>query len=291
MNLSRDYYLSLNTFRNFREIDPISSVLGIFSKFEKQDSGLLQIALMPAGSSWQNSAQKTIDQGISELTPNGQTRRRSLPNERTMREKISLNGLKTDIRVVATSGTSQKVLMLLNELSGSFGVFSRGDGNALSLKRPGMFGKKSLYSSIFERKTNDFTKFQVLNIEELASIFHPPTKAVSSIKNIAWGGQILSEPPENLPVYEKGDEVLKKAINFFARTEFKNQIQTFGIKRKDRRRHAYVSGKTGTGKTTLIANMAINDMKNGEGLAVVDPHAATFPAFCLILCRKAESTT
>lgn len=64
----------------------------------------------------------------------------------------------------------------------------------------------------------------------------------------------------------------KKEINFFAKTEFKNKITTFGIKREDRRRHVYIVGKTGVGKTTLIANMAINDIRHGEGVAVIDPH-------------------
>jgi len=52
----------------------------------------------------------------------------------------------------------------------------------------------------------------------------------------------------------------------------KNKITNFGIKQKDRRRHLYVIGKTGTGKTTLIANMAIDDMKKKHGIAVIDPH-------------------
>lgn len=49
-------------------------------------------------------------------------------------------------------------------------------------------------------------------------------------------------------------------------------MTTFGVHKNDRRKHLYIIGKTGTGKSTLIANMAINDMKNGEGVAVIDPH-------------------
>jgi hypothetical protein len=75
-----------------------------------------------------------------------------------------------------------------------------------------------------------------------------------------------------LPTAEGKTEEEKKRINFFARTEFKNRSTVFGIKKEDRRRHVYIIGKTGTGKTTLIANMAINDIRNGEGIAVVDPH-------------------
>ena len=89
------------------------------------------------------------------------------------------------------------------------------------------------------------------------------------IKNIGWGARLLGEPPSNLPIATE-DETARKHINFFARTEFKNTVTTFGVERTDRRKHLYIIGKTGTGKSTLIANMAINDMKNGEGVAVID---------------------
>jgi len=61
-------------------------------------------------------------------------------------------------------------------------------------------------------------------------------------------------------------------ITTFAKTNFRGQERVFGIKEDDRRRHFYVVGKTGTGKTTMIQNMAIQDVQNGRGVAIVDPH-------------------
>jgi CxxC-x17-CxxC domain-containing protein len=61
-------------------------------------------------------------------------------------------------------------------------------------------------------------------------------------------------------------------ITTFAKTNFRGQERVFGIKADDRRRHFYVVGKTGTGKTTMIQNMAIQDIQNGRGVAIVDPH-------------------
>lgn len=69
-------------------------------------------------------------------------------------------------------------------------------------------------------------------------------------------------------------------ITTFAKTNFRNREQVFGIKTDDRRRHMYVIGKTGMGKTNLIQNMAIQDIRNGKGLAVVDPHGE-FAEECL----------
>ena len=61
-------------------------------------------------------------------------------------------------------------------------------------------------------------------------------------------------------------------INFFAQTNFRNTKKKFGIKLDDRRRHMYVIGKTGMGKTAMLKNMAIQDILNGRGIAFIDPH-------------------
>ncbi len=61
-------------------------------------------------------------------------------------------------------------------------------------------------------------------------------------------------------------------INFFAKTNFRNKEVVFGVKEDDRRRHMYVIGKTGMGKSNMLENMAIQDIRNGKGVCVVDPH-------------------
>lgn len=63
-----------------------------------------------------------------------------------------------------------------------------------------------------------------------------------------------------------------QTINYFAQTDFRGKRTTFGIKSEDRARHFYVIGKTGLGKSTLLENMAVQDIKNGEGMAFIDPH-------------------
>lgn len=63
-------------------------------------------------------------------------------------------------------------------------------------------------------------------------------------------------------------------ITFFAKTDARGQQMPFGIKAKDRQRHMYVVGKTGMGKSTLLENMAAQDIANGEGMAFIDPHGS-----------------
>ncbi len=64
-------------------------------------------------------------------------------------------------------------------------------------------------------------------------------------------------------------------IAFFAKTTFRNQERVFGIKTDDRRRHMYIIGKTGMGKTNLLENLVVQDIRNGHGICYIDPHGDT----------------
>ncbi|MBP7846156.1 MAG: DUF87 domain-containing protein, partial [Candidatus Pacebacteria bacterium] len=64
-------------------------------------------------------------------------------------------------------------------------------------------------------------------------------------------------------------------ITYFAETDARNKRIPFGIKMKDRSRHMYVIGKTGMGKSTLLENLAVQDLKNGNGICFIDPHGKT----------------
>ncbi len=80
--------------------------------------------------------------------------------------------------------------------------------------------------------------------------------------------QIIQTPPSG----PKNWSEHPNTITYFAQTNFRGEARKFGIKRNDRPRHMYVIGKTGMGKSTMLENMIIQDIQNGEGLAVVDPH-------------------
>ena len=71
----------------------------------------------------------------------------------------------------------------------------------------------------------------------------------------------------------------QRDVVYFGRTNFRNKDQLFGIKRKDRRQHMYVIGQTGTGKSAMIHNMIIQDIANGEGVCLVDPHGENVEGF------------
>src|SRR3990167_4790715 len=69
-----------------------------------------------------------------------------------------------------------------------------------------------------------------------------------------------------------GAEKEKEEICLFAQTNYRNQMRRFGIKLDDRRRHMYIIGKTGMGKSTMMENMMLHDIYSGHGVGLVDPH-------------------
>ncbi len=266
--LAKPYYYPLKNYNDFKDIDPLSSLLGTLSKAGPDDKALVQILVVPSSSSYASSARKILDAGI----PTGEEgRTRAHPQTNMIQQKISQKAFQTSIKVLTISVNKEAGSAFLNHLSGSFGNLTSGEGNSLVVKKPKLFKDKFL-EAIKQRSFKYIPKYQYLNIDELATIYHLPNESLAKIKNISWGGQIASEPPENLPISTGLTESEKEEINFFAKTEFKNSVTNFGIKRIDRRRHVYIIGKTGTGKSTLIANMAINDIRNNEGVAVIDPH-------------------
>src|SRR3989344_4774434 len=82
----------------------------------------------------------------------------------------------------------------------------------------------------------------------------------------------MVEQPRKTTIPTSSSWQAQRDICLLAETNFRNQRRRFGIKRDDRRRHTYLLGKTGMGKSTVMENMIIQDIRNGEGVAVVDPH-------------------
>ena len=251
LKVKKGSYYPLATYDKFVDVDPLSSVLSVLSKSESNEVSMIQIALESTSSSWQGKGASYADHGVKNEDGTYQPR----SDKSVIDEKISYPGFKTSVRVISTSNET------LKELVSSFGVFNRSDGNSFS-------SKKVKSKDIISRRVTDR---QILNIMELATMWHLPSEKIK-VATIAWGTSVLTEPPEELPNAMTATEEDKKAINFFAKTQFKNHDTIFGIKDDDRRRHIWAIGKTGTGKSTLIANMAIDDLKKDRGLAVIDPH-------------------
>jgi len=264
MRLNLASFYPFKTWADFRDTDPINSYLSVMSKAEVGEVMYMSFVISSAPGNWQGAGRSALDNGRSmgaTKTQNGyQEKRGTLPNARGIEEKIGQAGFAITARIGVTNPAR------LGELSAVFGVFARPDGNSWHVSKP-LF-MESARRKMIDRKA---VGKRVLSITELATIWHLPSDKVK-IPMILWGQNVFSEPPENLPIAEGKTEEERQKINFFGRAVFKNRDLIFGIKDEDRRRHLWAIGKTGTGKSTLIANMAIDDMKKGRGIAIIDPH-------------------
>lgn len=267
--LTSSYYLPIKTYADFHTIDGLSSVLGFLSKSGPHDSAVVQILLSRATFPWQSAAQHAA-QNYSLDKETGKVG--THPQRTQITQKTSFQGGKTLIRIFAASHSSSAATSYLYSLAGTFASFSSGEGNQLVYRKPGIF-KNTLYKHLRDRSTSFFERrHQIFNAAELATLWHPSGTTLAGIRNIMWGKTLSGEPPENLPVADEISQDDKKDYNFFAKTEFKNKEQIFGIKTDDRRKHVYIIGKTGAGKSTLIANMAIDDIRRDRGIGIIDPH-------------------
>ena len=264
LRLQHSYNLPIKTYEQFTDVDPLASLIGLLSKQDPAYRLGIQILVTPASFKWQGD---TLDSRTKDSTV------ASTDNASYIAKKVLFQGGRTAIRILAASNEkNHNPRTLLQNIAGAYGTFSLGEGNAFDLKIK-YISKQSL---IHRMKDRHFTllehRKQILNAQELATIWHPPGLALAGIKNIAWGKTLAGEPPENLPTTENTPEKEKNDINFFGKAEYKNKDSIFGIKTVDRRKHMYIIGKTGAGKSTLIANMAIDDIRRGRGVGIIDPH-------------------
>ncbi|HYD34837.1 MAG TPA: type IV secretion system DNA-binding domain-containing protein [Vitreimonas sp.] len=272
LTLSEHNHYPLKTIHQFKDTDSLSHVLSLLSKTDPQDMIGIQIVLRDSGERWKNGAPLSLSSlaqaTLATAPAEGNTAEKS---SGTSDQKLASTAWQTSIKLLVRSSNYDQAYLLLETIASAYQSTSHSEGNTLVLKQPWFF--KNWFLNRVKNRTIGWGPRQPLTLEEMAAIYHFPNKKLTPIHNIAWGKLLLGEPPENLPVVTKDmAENLKRDINPFARVLYKNSHVVYGLKRADRRRHMYVIGKTGTGKSTLLANMAINDLKNDEGLCVIDPH-------------------
>jgi hypothetical protein len=263
LQLKHQEYLPLKTFVDIKELDSLSALLSTLSASEPQDHIVIQLVLNDEGDGWKRAGHRQLEATRTA----GQTH----PQQALIDRKLATRGLRVGIKVGVSAASSERSQLLLESISATFQSTSQSEGNVLVLRKPFFFKGKFLQS--MKKRSFGFSPKQHLSLEELATLYHLPNAKLATIPNLAWGKTLFSQPPDDLPIITREtDPDAKREINVFAQTLYKNALATYGLKRADRRRHLYVIGKTGTGKSTLLANMAINDLKNDEGLCVIDPH-------------------
>ncbi|OQA04857.1 MAG: AAA-like domain protein [bacterium ADurb.Bin400] len=271
----------------------------------KLDSGeqvWLQLLIKPVGDEWQEKGHKIIEAVRTGKKPGGQALLSSLfgglkqfahmvvlqaikpgaeiaaaeakpvtlPGTveealKSIEYKIVKLGFETKIRVLCLSKDPISAKVKCQNVAAAFKQFNTTNLNGFKIGEV-YINDAARWEEFIGRKFSGAGN--ILNISELASLYHLPHETVAT-PNIVWSGSKKGEPPANLPSREN---TAPEDLTIIGQTNFRNINQEFGIRRDDRRRHIYIVGKSGTGKSTLIENMAIDDVVEGRGVIIVDPH-------------------
>lgn len=179
---------------------------------------------------------------------------------RGIQSKASKPLFDANIRIVVSADNEARAGQLLNDLSGAFVQFSSNEMNSLQLSKiSGGALEKFLFNFSFRLFENSQTA--LLSGEEITSLFHFPL-GTTLAPRIKFLKSKPSEPPPNL---------LQEGI-ILGKNIFRGVESLIRMTKSDRRRHFYLLGQTGTGKSTLMENMIYQDILNGDGVAFIDPH-------------------
>jgi len=298
LKLMRPDLFPIKSFDSF-DVDPLAGITATLSKLEGEGQIWLQIMIRPESDAWRNRAVKYIADvkagkkgfaasfmkhlgglasEVVRTAVTGGTAASATPEKKLelppgmeealkrIEEKSTKLGFQTFVRVVAMDSTPTAAQQKLDLVVGSFKQFNTTNLNGfMAVPEMVLAGRSPV--DLYAARIFPQTGF-VLNVTELASIYHLPNKTVST-PHIVWAGAKKGEPPANLPLADETEPALLTNLGV---TNFRGSKEKFGIKITDRKRHVYVVGKSGTGKSTLLQNMAIDDITEDRGVAVVDPH-------------------
>lgn len=169
-------------------------------------------------------------------------------------------GFETNIRIVAVSSDTNRAQMLLKNMVNSFSQFTSYDAAGNGFQRGDYFKPDKVILDFIHRRF-DKNRQCILSAEELASMWHLPLPWTET-PNIIWLDARKSGAPVHLPT-----DGLLLGYNSYRGIDTEVRILP-----EDRRRHVYIIGKSGVGKSALIQNMAIQDIYDGKGICVIDPH-------------------
>ncbi|HPV70960.1 MAG TPA: type IV secretion system DNA-binding domain-containing protein [Candidatus Magasanikbacteria bacterium] len=302
---TKSNYLPIKTYKKL-DGDPTEGLLNNLSKLQEGESATIQIFIKPASQKWQGKLLKIahelhygkkLGQALNKFTISNllvniilfpfkligkiftaltETKNQNLnePDNKTapvrlmqreeeivksIEEKITRAAFEVNINIVASAENNFRAKQILSGIIGSFAQFTAHEsGNAL--KEQVIFFKGMFIRDFIYRNIRSWKKF-ILNTEELASIYHFPLPSAKT-PNILWLQARKSPPPVNLP--ESG--------LLLGNTVYRGQEKPVYMLPEDRRRHLYIIGSTGVGKSVLLSNLIIQDIENGQGVCVVDPH-------------------
>lgn len=176
-----------------------------------------------------------------------------------LEEKASKAGLEINMRVVASSKTPERAQRYLNDVLAAYGQFNIYEYGNSFVKNMPRFQTPLVRHFIYRHFDEKYR--MSLGAEEMATVYHFPLASTETPK-INWLLSRKALPPANLP--SEG--------TLLGYSEYRGQKYDVRIKGEDRRRHMYIIGKSGTGKTEMMKAMSQQDIENGAGVCIIDPN-------------------
>ncbi len=257
--------------------DPLSLITSSMSKLSENEVLAIQYVISPASDGWRTSGRSFVNSVKNKMADTERHYNVDQNYLEGIEKKLAYPGFNTAIRIVSISENQQTAQLHINNMISGFEQFTDVVHNKFVVKTSllGNFFQKHLINNFIYRKLhpkeltipilgiNFYRNVPVLNVVEMATIFHFPNKNIQT-PNIMWLSARRSSAPTNLPLPQEGI--------WIGESSFRGVKTQVHVKEKDRTRHFYIVGQTGTGKSELLKFMALQDIKNGEGVALIDPH-------------------
>lgn len=286
-------FLPVKTFAGF-EVDPLAGITGTLAKLEDSNEELwVQILIRPIADDWHKQAESWIGeirngskkfsfnwQWVASLVealwrpPEGDATEKTVELSERDKSRISEAekkanklGYRVKIQLAYLGGSQDNARLRMQALVGTFKQFNSTNLNGFIAKRES-FDQSAIAQ--FQQRSFAPNDGFILNIEELASVYHLPHTNVET-PNIVWATSKTAEPPAKLPVLRPGDPV-NPDVSAFGLTNFRGVHHQFGMLRRDRSRHLYIIGQTGAGKSGTLELLALSDIYHNQGYAIIDPH-------------------
>ncbi|MBI4040011.1 type IV secretory system conjugative DNA transfer family protein [Candidatus Daviesbacteria bacterium] len=250
-------YLPIKTYRDL-PTDPLSALTSALAKMQPGEGAAVQLIVSPAGSKWRDAGKKWLKKEKDPGKPEAPKPPPDAKQIEAVESKIAKPGFNVAIRVVTSSTSKESAKAHLANIKAVFEQFAGPYNNFSGAK---IRSEKGFMVDFIYRFMPMFSKTPVLTPDEIASIYHLPNKSVTT-PHIIWLPSKRAPAPEKIPT---SGLYLGKSI-------FRGTQRPVFIAEEDRRRHMYIIGRTGTGKTQLLLSMILQDVLSGKGLCFIDPH-------------------
>jgi len=259
LRLKSANYYPVKTYKELAT-DPLNQITSALAKMAPGEGAVVQILAAPASGGWRSSGKSFVSKTKqAELSPKNEGKVMPQPKKmEAIESKISKVGFDVVVRIVVSAKTDEEAKVHLDNIKSTFSQFTS-EYNGFS--GAGIRFKKQFLVDFVYRYLPLFGKYGVLNTEELASVFHFPNKSVET-PGILWVNAKRAPAPAQIP---SSGLHLGKSV-------YRGATKEVFISEDDRRRHIYIIGKTGTGKTELLKYMVLQDIHAGHGVAFIDPH-------------------